>query len=88
MEIGTSKGIGTSSGPMKAELEGKLSGFVEFDKEGLTDVGIVASVEAKTGVEVETGSDVIKSVGNDLISVGISSRIGWNSGGSIKVFNN
>lgn len=88
VEIGASKSIGNSNGPLKAELEGKLAGFIEFDKEGVTDVGVAAGVEAKAGVEVKTGSEVIESVGTDLISVGVTSRIGWNSGGSVNVFNN
>ncbi|MEQ1584459.1 MAG: hypothetical protein ABL895_01160 [Cyclobacteriaceae bacterium] len=88
VEIGASESIGVSSGPIKAELEGKLAGFIEFDKEGITDVGIIAGVEAKAGVEIKTGSEVIESVGGDMVSVGVTSRIGWNSGGSVNVFNN
>lgn len=88
VEIGASKSIGTSSGPLKAELEGKFAGFIEFDKEGITDVGVEAGVEAKAGMEIKTGSEVIESVGADLVSIGVTTRIGWNSGGSVKVFNN
>lgn len=88
IEIGASESIGASSGPIKAELEGKLAGFIEFDKEGITDVGIIAGVEAKAGVEIKTGSETIESVGGDMVSVGVTSRIGWNSGGSVNVFNN
>ncbi len=34
VEIGISKSIGTSSGPLKAELEANLGGFIEFDTMG------------------------------------------------------
>lgn len=85
VEIGASKSIGTTAGPLKAELEGKLTGFVEFDNEGVTDVGVVAGVEAKGGVAVDTKLEHVEEIGRSL-SIGVNTRFGWNSGGSVNVF--
>jgi len=98
VEVGISKSIGTSSGPLKAELEANIGGFVEFDNTGLTDVGIIAGAEVKAGVGVDvpikydgeilgmkTEIEYDAGIGREL-SVGVNTRMGWNSGGSVKVF--
>jgi tetratricopeptide (TPR) repeat protein len=100
VEIGISKTLGgISSGPVSAGIKGSLTGFVEFDNSGVTDVGViaVAEVNAGVGVDVEveyegqilgmdTKVDFQHTVGREL-SVGVNARMGWNSGGSVQVFN-
>jgi hypothetical protein len=77
VEVGYSKKLGGVSvnggeGPLSAELEGSVGGFVEFDNNGVTDVGV------KAGAEVKVGSDISGTV------TGAEARYGWNSGGSLK----
>jgi Tfp pilus assembly protein PilF len=87
VELGEGKSIGVSSGPMVAKLEGKLAGFIEFDNTGITDVGIIAGVEAKAGVEVDSHIEYVGDVGRTM-SIGATTRMGWNSGSSTTVFSN
>jgi len=87
VELGESKSREISSGPMVAKLEGKLAGFIEFDNTGVTDVGIIAGVEAKAGAEVDSHIEYVGDVGR-TVSIGATARMGWNSGASVKVFSN
>ena len=78
------KGIGY--GPVKAEIGAGGSAFVEFDNEGVTDIGL------KLGVSAEVGTDVLpdgmpKEAGiheQKVTVLGAEARWGWNSGCSVE----
>lgn len=89
VEVGGSIGIGESIplGPVaKTGVKGTLGGFVEFDNEGITDIGI------KAGVKSVGGTNVIPKVVEDEFGAGnisgtiggVEARWGWNSGGSLE----
>ncbi|MCF1751173.1 tetratricopeptide repeat protein [Mariniradius sediminis] len=75
-------------GPVKAELKGELSGFIEFDGEGITDVGVKAGAKATFGTNLGDITDNKASLGfsddPSLTLIGAEARWGWNSGPSLK----
>ena len=94
-ELGIKLGLGEKNlGPVTAEIEGDVSAFIEYDKNGITDGGIKVGVSAEAGIDtdieiggedptIETGSGInLPSVG-----VGTETRIGWNSGISAGIKN-
>jgi tetratricopeptide (TPR) repeat protein len=72
-------------GPVKAELKTGGNLFIEFDNEGVTDVGV------KVGASAEVGTNVVPSgmpketgISDQSITVlGAEAKWGWNSGGSL-----
>jgi hypothetical protein len=95
MEIGASVGVDKANlGVVKAEVKASGSGFIEFDEDnGITDFGVEAGAAVKLGVsDKEIGSVVDKAFDNNpdygvsksITAVGVSTRVGWNSGISSK----
>lgn len=87
LEIGKDFGIGkgVEMGPVKAELKASVGAFIEFDSEGVTDVGIKGGISAEAGTNLvpeetseETGIDDPSTT-----AFGAEARWGWNSGGSV-----
>ncbi|RPA70396.1 hypothetical protein EF405_03760 [Cyclobacteriaceae bacterium YHN15] len=75
-------------GPVKAELKGELSGFIEFNGEGITDVGVKAGAKATFGTNLGDITDNKASLGfsddPSLTLIGTEAHWGWNSGPSLK----
>ena len=75
-------------GPVKAELKGELYGFIEFDGNGITDVGVKAGAKATFGTNYVSDENAKASLGfaDDLSAtlVGAEARWGWNSGPSME----
>jgi hypothetical protein len=63
-------GISESVGPMALKGKATLSGLVEWDNTGVTDVGVVAGVAVKAGPVTITGLDVKATV-----NAGVSSSV-------------
>lgn len=87
LEFGVSASPGNPFpfGPVKAEMKVSAGGFIELDKDGITDIGV------KAGVKVNVGTNIIPKEVSDAMGIGDQSvtaygaeaRWGWNSGGSL-----
>jgi hypothetical protein len=90
VEIGLDFDLAKASefGPVKAEVKGELYGFVEFDGNGVTDVGIKAGAKATVGSNVVSDDNVKHSLGfaddASITLIGAEARWGWNSGPSLE----
>ena len=47
VELGAKKGVGYGQGPFRAEAKAGAAGFVEIDRHGISDAGIILTAEAK-----------------------------------------
>lgn len=87
VEIGKDFGIGkgVEMGPVKAELKAGVGGFIEFDSEGVTDVGIKGGISAEVGTNLvpEETSEETGIEDPSTTAFGAEARWGWNSGGSV-----
>ncbi len=87
VEIGKDFGIGkgVAMGPVKAELKAGAGAFIEFDSEGITDVGVKGGISAEAGTNLvpeETSKET--GIGDQgTTAFGAEARWGWNSGGSV-----
>lgn len=90
VEIGLDVDLAKASefGPVKAEVKGELYGFVEFDGNGVTDVGIKAGAKATVGTNLVSDDNVKSSLGfaddSSITLIGAEARWGWNSGPSLE----
>jgi len=84
VEVGVSKTIGTGEfGPLKAEASVGGGVRAEFDRNGLKDIFVKASVEAKVGIEIkETNSQDKIQTGDAFIAakVGLEAQVSLVSG--------
>jgi tetratricopeptide (TPR) repeat protein len=62
LEIGLKKGFGVGTGPLKAEAKVGGSGFVEIDRNGLSDAGLMLSADVKIGTNFVKPLDGIKGI--------------------------
>ena len=79
IEAGVKKSVGVDKGPIKLEGEVGVSGFIEIDRNGISDAGVVikGSVKAGTNVSGEGGSE---HPNMDVTLIGTEVKIGVNSG--------
>jgi hypothetical protein len=79
-----SKGIKT--GPVKAEVSAGGAAFIEFDNEGVTDVGVKLEASAEVGTDVlPDGMPKEAGIHEQKVTVlGSEARWGWNSGCSME----
>lgn len=49
VEVGIKRGVGYGVGPLKAEAKAGIAGFLEVDRHGISDMGLIASAEVKAG---------------------------------------
>jgi len=62
VEIGLKKGFGVGTGPLKAEAKVGGSGFVEFDRGGFSDAGLIISSDIKIGTNFVKPLDGTKGI--------------------------
>jgi tetratricopeptide (TPR) repeat protein len=78
-EIGLKKGFGVGTGPLKAEAKVGGSGFVEIDRNGFADGGLIISADIKVGTNFVKPLDGIKGIeviGADGIKKAIDHSMG------------
>ncbi len=78
-EIGLKKGFGVGTGPLKAEAKVGGSGFVEIDRNGFADAGLLLSADVKLGtnfVKPLDGINGIEVIGEDGITKAIDHGVG------------
>lgn len=90
VEIGLDWDLAKASelGPVKAELKGELYGFVEFDGNGVTDIGVKAGAKVAVGsnfISEDTNKATLGFVDDKSVTlIGAEARWGWNSGPSME----
>ena len=65
--VGASKGF---DGPAGAELEASVAALVEWDNTGITDVGVIAGIDANAGGVTVAGADVKVTVNSGVSTTG------------------
>lgn len=84
-ELGYSKSFGQKkSGIFAGAISAGGGGFVEWNNNGVTDLGVIASAGIEAGVDTEFEVDNDKySVEKNTSIIGVEARIGINSGPSL-----
>lgn len=88
VEIGKDFGIGegVKMGPVKAELKAGAGAFIEFDSEGITDMGVKGGISAEVGTNLVPEATAKETGIEDpsTTAFGAEAKWGWNSGGSVE----
>lgn len=83
IEVGVSKTKSLTDGPLQLQAEAGLTGFLEFDRTGITDAGVKVSASVKAAAETPKGPDGTSESGIDdiaIVSAGVEAKISINSG--------
>lgn len=86
VEIGVSKTVGFNEGPLQLQAELGATGFVEFDRTGISDVGVKGTGSVKAVIESPKDKQDKSISGLDDIGVGagVEVKVSINSGFSIE----
>ena len=66
IEVGVKKGFSVGSGPIKGEAKIGAAAFVEMDRNGISDAGLIVSADIKAGtnlIKVQDGTTVVADNG-------------------------
>lgn len=69
VEVGISRTQSLTEGPLQLQAETAMSGFIEFDRTGITDVGGKVAATVKVAVESSKGADGKSESGYDDITL-------------------
>jgi Tfp pilus assembly protein PilF len=85
LELTAGKGASIEKGPVKAGAAATVTGRVEFNGKGITDVIVIVKGSVSVGSNVvEPGTILPPGIGDKSVTIGgVEARVGWNSGSSV-----
>lgn len=84
--VGVSKTVGFNEGPLQLQAEVGASGFIEFDRTGVSDVGLKGTGSVKAVIESPKDKDGNSKSGLDDLGIGagVEAKVSINSGFSME----